>query len=146
MRASLKKLKEVDRLANAKAIEVARGHGDLSENADYDAAKNEQGMIEAKIREFESKLALSEVIDPTALSGERIKFGATVTVEDENGDEKVYTIVGEHEADLKKGRIAVTAPIARALIGKEVGDTAQVKAPGGLREVEITDLQWIDVD
>src|SRR5206468_5548558 len=98
---------------NAKAIEVARGHGDLSENADYSAAKEEQGMIEAKIREFEAKLALSEVIDPTKLSGTRVKFGATVTIEDsETGDSQKFTIVGEHEADIKRGRISFAAPVA----------------------------------
>ena len=147
LKASLRQLKEVDRPANAKAIEVARGHGDLSENADYDAAKNEQGLIEAKIDNVNTILALAEVIDPTKLSGERVMFGATVSLEDEDsGDEKTYTIVGEHEADLKKGRIAITAPIARALIGKEVGDTAQVKAPGGVREVEITKVEWLPID
>ncbi len=147
LKAELKKLKEVDRPANARAIEVARGHGDLSENADYDAAKNEQGLIEAKIDATNTSLALAEVIDPTQLSGERVMFGATVTIEDEDsGDEKTYTIVGEHEADLKRGRIAITAPIARALIGKEIGDTAQVKAPGGMREVEIVEVKWLEVE
>src|SRR5688572_10019737 len=102
MKNRLKRLKDVDRLANARAIEVARGHGDLSENADYSAAKEEQGMIEARIREYSTKLALSEVIDPTTLSGERVKFGATVTIADEDGDEKTYTIVGDDEADLKR--------------------------------------------
>ncbi len=147
LKAELKKLKEVDRPANARSIEVARGHGDLSENADYDAAKNEQGLIEAKIKVCNTGLALAEVIDPMTLSGDRVMFGATVTIEDEDtGDKKVYTIVGEHEADLKRGRIAITAPIARALIGKEVGDTAQVKAPGGMREVEIVGIEWLPVE
>lgn len=147
VKAELKKLKEVDRIANARAIEVARGHGDLSENADYDAAKNEQGLIEAKIKVANTILALAEVIDPTTLSGDRVMFGATVTFEDDDsGEEKTYTIVGEHEADLKKQRIAITAPIARALIGKEIGDTAKVKAPGGMREVEITKIEWLFVD
>jgi transcription elongation factor GreA len=147
LKAELKKLKEVDRIANAKAIEIARGHGDLSENADYDAAKNEQGLIEARIKSVNTSLALAEVIDPASLGGSRIMFGATVTLEDEDsGEEKVYMIVGEHEADLKKGRIAITAPIARALIGKEVGDTAQVKAPGGVREVAITKVQWLPLE
>src|SRR6185436_15509402 len=124
MKAHLHRLKNVDRLANSRAIEVARGHGDLSENADYSAAKEEQGMIEAKIREYEAKLALSEVIDPTKLSGTRVKFGATVTIEDtETGESQTLTIVGEHEADIKRHRISIGAPIARALIGKEVGDT-----------------------
>jgi len=147
LKAELKKLKEVDRIANAKAIEVARGHGDLSENADYDAAKNEQGLIEAKIKSVNTSLALAQVIDPIDLSGDRVMFGATVTIEDEDsGDEKTYTIVGEHEADLKRGRIAITAPIARALISKEIGDTAQVRAPGGMREVVVTAIQWLAVE
>src|SRR6478735_2551999 len=132
MKRQLKKLKEVDRIENARAIEVARGHGDLSENADYSAAKEEQGMIEAKIRELEAKLAMAEVIDPTKLSGTRVKFGATVTIEDsESGETQRYVIVGEHEADIKRGRISIQAPVARALIGKEVGDTVTVQSPKG---------------
>jgi transcription elongation factor GreA len=146
MKKQLKKLKEVDRIANARAIEVARGHGDLSENADYSAAKEEQGMIEAKIRELEAKLALAEVIDPTSLSGDKVMFGATVTIEDtESGDRQRYTIVGEHEANIKKGRISIGAPVARALIGKLVGDTATVQTPRGRREVEVVDLAWLEV-
>ena len=101
MKAHLKRLKDVDRPANSRAIEIARGHGDLSENADYSAAKEEQGLIEAKIRELEAKIAMAEVIDPTKLSGTRVKFGATVTIEDtESGESTTYTIVGEHEADI----------------------------------------------
>jgi transcription elongation factor GreA len=147
MRAELKKLKEVDRPANTKAIEIARGHGDLSENADYDAAKEEQGMIEAKIRDLEAKISLAEVIEPTELDGDRVKFGATVTIEDaESGDENTYTIVGEYEADMKRNRISVTAPVARALIGKHVGDSVSIKTPKGTREVEIVDVQWNPVD
>jgi transcription elongation factor GreA len=143
MRAQLKHLKEVARPANTKAIEVARGHGDLSENADYDAAKEEQGMIEARIREYEAKLALAEVIDPTSLGGDTVRFGATVTIEDsESGEEKTYTIVGEHESDLKLGRISFASPIARALINKSVGDTVIFKTPGGQREVEIASVEW----
>ncbi len=143
MRAQLKKLKEFDRPANARAIEIARGHGDLSENADYDAAKDEQGMIEAKMREYEAKLALAEVIDPTSLGGEVVKFGATVTVEDaETGDESTYTIVGEHEADIKHNRISITAPVARAMIGKAVGDEVLVRTPKGQRELEIVSVSW----
>lgn len=146
LKRALKNLKEVERPANARSIEVARGHGDLSENADYDAAKNEQGLIEARIEVVNSNLALAEVIDPTQLSGDRVLFGATVTIADEDsGEEKTYTIVGEHEADLKQGRIAITAPIARGLIGKEIGDTAQIRAPGGVREVEILDVKWLEV-
>ena len=147
MKAQLKKLKDVDRPAVSKAIEVARGHGDLSENADYDAAKDEQGMIEARIREYSGKLSLSEVIDPTTLSGDKVMFGATVTFEDcDSGEEKQYTIVGEHESDLKKGRIAFNAPIARAMIGKSIGDTAQIRAPKGNREVEIINVEWLAVE
>src|SRR3979409_2210126 len=106
MKAHLYRLKNVDRIANSRAIEIARGHGDLSENADYSAAKEEQGLIEAKIRELAAKPGTAEGIDPTKLSGSRVKFGATVTIEDtESGEKHVYTIVGEHEADIKKGRI-----------------------------------------
>lgn len=146
MRKQLKKLKEVDRPANAKAIEIARGHGDLSENADYSAAKEEQGMIEAKIRDYEAKLSLAEVIDPTRLSGDRVQFGATVTIEDsESGETSTYTIVGEHEADIKKRRISLVAPVARALLGKRVGDDVTVQTPKGKREVVISSVEWHDV-
>ena len=146
MKAQLHKLKNVDRPANSKAIEIARGHGDLSENADYSAAKEEQGLIEAKIRELEAKLALAEVIDPTKLSGSRVRFGATVTIEDtDSGETQRYTIVGEHEADIKKGRISIGAPVARALIGKEVGDTVTVNNPKGKREYEVTEVEWLEV-
>src|SRR5688500_14835379 len=134
MKAHLKRLKDVDRPANSRAIEIARGHGDLSENADYSAAKEEQGMIEAKIRDFEAKLSLAEVIDPTTLSGDRVQFGATVTIEDsESGETSTYTIVGEHEADIKKRRISLVAPVARALLGKRVGDDVTVQTPKGKR-------------
>ena len=146
MRAQLHKLKNVDRIANSRAIEVARGHGDLSENADYSAAKEEQGLIEAKIRELEAKLTLAEVIDPTKLSGSRVKFGATVTIEDsDSGETQTYTIVGEHEADIKRGRISIVAPVARTMIGKELGDTVVVQSPKGKREYEVSDVEWIDV-
>ena len=146
MKAQLHKLKNVDRLANSRAIEVARGHGDLSENADYSAAKEEQGLIEARIRELEAKLTLAEVIDPTKLSGTRVRFGATVTIEDsDSGEAQTYTIVGEHEADIKRGRISIGAPVARALIGKEIGDTVIVQSPKGKREYEVTNVEWIEV-
>ncbi len=146
MKAHLKRLKDVDRPANSRAIEIARGHGDLSENADYSAAKEEQGLIEAKIRELEAKIAMAEVIDPTKLSGDRVKFGATVTIMDtESGDSSTYTIVGEHEADIKKGRISIGAPVARALIGKEIGDTVNLPSAKGKREVEVTKVEWFDV-
>jgi transcription elongation factor GreA len=146
MKAQLYKLKNVDRIANSRAIEVARGHGDLSENADYSAAKEEQGLIEAKIRELEAKTALAEVIDPTKLSGTRVKFGATVTIEDtDSGETNTYVIVGEHEADIKKGRISIGAPLARAMIGKDIGDTVTMQNPKGKREYEITKVEWIEV-
>ena len=146
MKAHLYKLKNHDRIANSRAIEIARGHGDLSENADYSAAKEEQGLIEAKIRELEAKVALAEVIDPTKLSGSRVKFGSTVTIEDtESGERQTYTIVGEHEADIKRGRISIGAPVARALINKEVGDTVIVQSPKGKREYEVSEVEWVDV-
>ena len=146
MKAHLKRLKDVDRPANSRAIEIARGHGDLSENADYSAAKEEQGLIEAKIRELEAKIAMAEVIDPTKLSGSRVRFGATVTIEDtDSGDSHTYVIVGEHEADIKKGRISIGAPVARALIGKDVGDTVALPGGKGKREVEVTKVEWLEV-
>jgi transcription elongation factor GreA len=144
MKAQLSKLKNVDRLVNSRAIEVARGHGDLSENADYSAAKEEQGLIEAKIRELEAKIALAEVIDPTRLNGTKVRFGATVTIEDtESGEKTRYVIVGENEADIKKGRISIGAPLARSLIGKDVGDT--IKSPNGKREYEVLSVEWLEV-
>jgi len=146
MKAHLLRLKNVDRPANSRAIEIARGHGDLSENADYSAAKEEQGLIEAKIRELEAKIAMAEVIDPTKLSGSRVKFGATVTIEDaESGESSTYVIVGEHEADIKKGRISIGAPLARAMIGKDLNDTVTVQSPKGKREYEVTKVEWLDV-
>jgi len=146
MKAHLYRLKNHDRIRNSRAIEVARGHGDLSENADYSAAKEEQGLIEAKIRELEAKSAMAEVIDPTKLSGTRVKFGATVTIEDaESGDSTTYVIVGEHEADIKKGRISIGAPLARALINKELNETVTVQSPKGKREYEVTKVEWLDV-
>ena len=146
MKKQLKYLKEVARPNNAKAIEIARGHGDLSENADYSAAKEEQGMIEAKIREYEAKLALAEVIDPATLSGDRVQFGATVTIEDgDSGERSKYTIVGEHEADIKKRRISLVAPVARGLLGKRVGDDVTITTPKGKREFTIASVEWVEV-
>lgn len=146
MKAMLKRLKDVERPRNSRAIEIARGHGDLSENADYSAAKEEQGLIEAKIRELEAKSLMAEVIDPTKLSGTRVKFGATVTIEDsESGDVQTYVIVGEHEADIKRHRISIGAPVARAMIGKDLGDTVVVTSPKGKREFEVTKVEWIEV-
>lgn len=146
LRKQIKKLKEVDRPANSRAIEIARGHGDLSENADYSAAKEEQGIIEAKLRDFESRLGLAEVIDPLSLSGDRVQFGATVTVEDsDSGESSIYTIVGEHEADIKKRRISLIAPVARGLLGKRVGDDVVITTPKGKREVTISSVTWLEV-
>lgn len=146
MRAKLRKIKEIERPANVKAIEIARNHGDLSENADYDAAKEEQGMLDAKMRELKVKISLAEVIDPTTLSGDRVRFGATVTFEDgDTGENTTYTIVGEHEADIKQGLISVGAPVTRALIGHSIGDEVAVRTPKGIREFEIIDVQWKEV-
>ncbi len=126
----LKRYKEVERPANVKAIEIARGHGDLKENADYSAAKERQSFIEGRIRDLEAKIAFADVIDPAKLSGDRVVFGATITALDtETSEKQTYRIVGEDEADIKAGTISVTAPVARAMIGREVGDTVRVKTP-----------------
>ena len=128
----IKHLKTVDRPEIIRQIEEARQHGDLSENAEYHAAKERQGWIEARILELEDKLSRADVIDITKLSGKSVKFGATVTVVDEDTDDKAeYQIVGEFEADVKSGKISITSPIARALIGKEAGDSVEVMTPGG---------------
>jgi transcription elongation factor GreA len=147
LKEELKRRKEVDRFQIVKAIEEARGHGDLSENADYSAAKEAQSFNEGRIKELEAMLALSDVIDPTKLSGERVVFGATVKLSDaESGEEVVYSIVGEQEADIKKGLISITAPVARALIGREAGDTVQVRTPKGSREYEILLVSFAGID
>ncbi len=147
LKEELKRLKEVDRLANMKAIEEARGHGDLSENADYSAAKEKQAFIEGRIRDLETKLAFADVIDPARLSGERVVFGATVTVGDtETSEQQTYRIVGEDEANIKSGRISITAPVARAMIGREVGDMIKVRTPRGMRELEILEVRFEPID
>ncbi|MDR2853486.1 MAG: transcription elongation factor GreA [Burkholderiaceae bacterium] len=140
----LRRLKTVDRPAVIQAIAEARSHGDLSENAEYEAAKDRQGFIEGRIREVEGKLAAAQIIDPAALdAGGRVVFGATVELEDEaTGAALRYQIVGEDEADLKQGLINVSCPIARALIGKEEGDSVEVQAPGGVRRYEIVAVQY----
>jgi transcription elongation factor GreA len=139
----LKHRKEVERYRIVRAIEEARGHGDLSENADYSAAKEAQSFNEGRIKELETNLALSNVIDPATLSGSKVVFGATVKLSDaESGEEVVYSIVGEQEADIKSGLISITAPVARALIGREVGDTVQVRTPKGQREYEILEVSF----
>jgi transcription elongation factor GreA len=140
----LKRLKTVERPAVIAAIGEARLHGDLSENAEYHAAKDRQGWIEGQIAEIEDKMARAQVIDVSKLSGNQVKFGATVSVIDEDTEEKArYQIVGEHEADVKSGRVSITSPIARAMIGKESGETVEVNTPNGVKAYEITKVEWV---
>jgi transcription elongation factor GreA len=140
--------KELSQLKNerphiAQAIAEARSHGDLSENAEYDAAREKQGLMEARIRDIESKLANAQVVDPKTLHAEgRVVFGATVEVEDEGGESSTWQIVGEDEADIKAGRISFGSPIARALIGKSAGDSVEAKTPGGVKSYEIIDVRY----
>lgn len=145
LRAELHRLKTVERPNVIAAIAEARSHGDLSENAEYDAAKERQGFIEGRIAEVESKLSSAQIIDPKTLDADgRCVFGATVDLEDlDAGSRVIYQIVGEDEADLKAGKISVSSPIARALIGKSAGDVAEVQAPGGIREYEIIEVRYI---
>lgn len=139
----LHRLKAVERPRIIQAIAEARAHGDLSENAEYHAAKEAQGLNESKVAELEDKLSRAEVIDTTKMSGDKIKFGATVTLIDEDTDEKVkYKIVGEMEADVRDGKISISSPIARALIGKSKGDTAEVTTPKGAKSYEIVKIEW----
>ena len=141
--AELKKLKSVERPAIIQAISIAREHGDLSENAEYHAAKEKQSFIEGRVAELEDKLARADIIDTSKLGGSSVKFGATVTVIDvESEKESTYKIVGEDEADVVLGKVSVTSPIARALIGKEEGDEAEVAAPGGVRAYEIASVTY----
>lgn len=144
LRLELHRLKTVDRPSVVAAIAEARSHGDLSENAEYDAAKERQGFIEGRIQEVEGKLSNAQIIDPKLLDADgRCVFGATVELEEqETGDGVTYQIVGEDEADIKAGKISVNSPMARALIGKYAGDVAQVQAPGGLREYELIDVRY----
>jgi transcription elongation factor GreA len=144
LKAELQRLKTQDRPAIINAIAEARSHGDLSENAEYDAAKEKQGFIEGRIQEIESKLAAAQIIDPATLqAGGKAVFGATVQLQDEaSGEEVTYQIVGEDEADIKHGLININSPIARALIGKEEGDTAEVQAPSGVRHYEIVAVHY----
>lgn len=138
----LKNLKYVERPAVVKAIEIARGHGDLSENADYSAAKERQGFIEGRIQEINAKLASAQVIDPTSIQSSKVVFGATVKLEDEGGSEVTYQIVGVDEANAKMGKISITSPIARALIGKEEGDEVTVRAPKGNIQYSILEIEY----
>ncbi len=139
----LKQLKSVERPQIIQAIAVARDHGDLKENAEYHAAKDKQGFIEGRIQELESKLTLAMVVDPADLSGETVKFGARVSFVNEDTDEEsTYQIVGEDEANIKGGKLSITAPIARGMIGKEIGDVFEVTAPGGSKSYEITKVAF----
>jgi transcription elongation factor GreA len=139
----LKSLKSKDRPAVIRAISEAREHGDLSENAEYHAARERQSFIEGRIKELEDIISRADVIDVSKLSGDTVRFGAIVTVADEETDEEqTYQIVGVHEADLKAGRISISSPIARALIGKSVGDTVEVKAPGGSKFYEVVKIAF----
>jgi transcription elongation factor GreA len=143
LRGELQRLKSVERPAITAAIAEARAHGDLSENAEYDAARERQGFIEARIADIEAKLANAQVIDPKLLDAEgRCVFGATVDVEDQAGEKSTWQIVGEDEADIKEGRISVSSPIARALIGKEAGESVEAQTPGGLKRYEIIDVRY----
>jgi len=145
LKAELHQLKTVDRPWVINSISEARAQGDLSENAEYDAAKDRQGFIEGRIQEIEGKLSAAQIIDPSELdAGGKIVFGSTIELEDEDsGDKVTYQIVGEDEADIKLGRVNISSPIARALIGKNEGDTAEVQAPGGIKRYEIIAVMYI---
>ena len=145
LKEELHRLKSVERHAVIQAIAEARAQGDLSENAEYEAAKDKQGFIEGRILEIEGKLAAAQIIDPSSVdAGGRIVFGTTVDLEEEaSGAEVTYQIVGEDEADLKLGKISIGSPIARALIGKEAGDVAEVQAPGGIKRYEIVEVRYV---
>jgi transcription elongation factor GreA len=143
LRVELHRLKTVERPANSQAIAEARAHGDLSENAEYDAARERQGFIEGRISEIEAKLGNAQVIDPKLLDADgRCVFGATVDLEEKGAKPITYQIVGEDEADIKAGRISISSPIARALIGKEAGDEVDVQTPGGVKKYEILDVRY----
>jgi transcription elongation factor GreA len=144
LKEELKKLKYVERPKIVKEIAEARSHGDLSENAEYHAAKEKQSHLEGRIAQVDDWIARAEVIDVSKHKGDRVVFGATVTLSDGDGEEVRYRIVGELEADLKQGRISVTSPIARALIGKSEGDVVQVRSPGGQREYEINAVEFVE--
>jgi transcription elongation factor GreA len=143
LESEIKRLKTVERPAVIRQIEEARAHGDLSENAEYHAAKERQGFIEGRVMELEDKISRAQVIDVSKLSGSTVKFGATVTLIDEDTDEKSkYQLVGEIEADVKEGLLSITSPMARALIGKAKGDTVEVVTPGGGRSYEILKVEY----
>ena len=139
----LKRLKTVERPSVVRALEAAREHGDLSENAEFHAAKERQSFIETRVMELEDKIRRADVIDVSALSGDRVQFGATVKLADEDTDEEVtYTIVGTDEADIKSGLLSVTSPLARGIIGKNKGDSAEVNTPGGIKYYEILTVKY----
>jgi transcription elongation factor GreA len=141
----LKRLKSVERPRNVREIEEARGHGDLSENAEFHAAKERQSLLDVQIRDIEDKLARAQVIEVSKLSGDKVVFGATVALADsDTGDRMVYQIVGDHEAEPKNGKISISSPVARALIGKSEGDEVQVRTPTGVRSLEILSVEFID--
>ncbi|HHN67348.1 MAG TPA: transcription elongation factor GreA, partial [Thermopetrobacter sp.] len=143
LKEELKHLKTVKRAEIVKAIATARAHGDLSENAEYHAAKEQQGWNEARVMELEDKLSRAEVIDVSNLSGDKVQFGATVKLVDEDTEKEVtYQIVGDFEADVSKGKISISSPIARALIGKEAGDSVEVNTPGGGKSYEILEVEY----
>ncbi|HEX8793415.1 MAG TPA: transcription elongation factor GreA [Polyangiaceae bacterium] len=143
LREELGTLKSVERPAIIQAIAVAREHGDLSENAEYHAAREKQSFIEGRIKEIENKLALAEVIDPSKLAGDKVAFGATVKLSNsETGEEVTYRILGADESDLAKGSISITSPLARSLLGKEVGDEVKMRMPGGERTYEVLDISF----
>ncbi len=143
MKEELDRLLKVDRPKNIKDIAEARAHGDLSENAEYHAARERQSFIEGRIQELQAKISMAEVIDPSKINQSKVAFGAKVKVVDVDADEEyVFTLVGTEEADVKSGRISITSPVARALIGKEVGDTAVVKAPARTIEYEIVEISF----
>ena len=143
LKVELQRLKTVERPAVIQAIAEARTHGDLSENAEYHAAKERQSFIEGRVLELEDKIARSQIIDVTRLSGKQVKFGATVKLQDEDsGEKRTYKIVGEDEADVRAGKVSITSPVARALIGKEKGDVVEVSAPGGVKAFEILKVEW----
>ncbi|MDH5723053.1 MAG: transcription elongation factor GreA [Alphaproteobacteria bacterium] len=143
LKAELENLKTVERPNVIQAIATAREHGDLSENAEYHAAREQQSFIEGRIKELEAVTSRAQVIDPTTMSGDTVKFGATVTIVDEETDnEETYQIVGEHESDMESGKLSISAPVARALIGKTKGDSVTVKTPKGIRNYEILKVEY----
>ena len=144
LEAELKHCQQVERPRIIQQIADARTHGDLSENAEYHAAKERQGWIESRIAVIEDQIARAQIIDVSKLSGDQVKFGATVSVVDEDTEEAArYQIVGEHEADVRSGKISIASPIARAMIGKEIGDVVEVNTPGGVKAYEILKIEWV---